>query len=216
MPPEYPKEWWQPFQMDVPLCQEKVKKDREKMSQKTREGLENLTAWLKKKWYFAIIVLAVLLFGESITSSLIIILLLAFAVMVNMQKILIERSTGIEVVTFSATIISIALNPVFGIVFATAAIIISTIIHGKAGTFLFIKIPAYALMCFVAGTFASTDIMNAGIIVLFIGNAIFLGSTFFLNPERIWSNIPAAVINITINAWLFMRFGEALVGVLMV
>ncbi len=216
MPPDYPREWWHPLQMDVPLCKEKSKKDREKVSEKTREAMNNISKWLKERWYFALIVLVVLMFGESITSSIIIIILLAFAVMINMQKILIERSTGIELVTFSAATISVAINPVFGIAFATAAIIISTIIHGKAGTFLFIKIPAYALMCFVAATFNSADIINAGILTALLGNAIFMTSTFFLNPEKIWSNIPAAAINTILNAWLFMRFGEALVNVLII
>lgn len=216
MPPEYPKEWWEPFSMDEPLCQDKTKKDRQEMGQKTRHALRNLTCWIKQRWYLTVIVLGALLFTKSFTAAITIIILLALSVMLNMQKILIERSIGVETVTFSAVLISVAINPVFGFVFAMTTIILSMIIHGKAGTFLFVKIPAYALMCFAASTFPATDIMNAGILAAFLGNAIFLTSTFFLNSEKIWGNIFTSAVNIMLNAWLFMRFGEALLGVLIV
>lgn len=216
MPPDYQKEWWAPFQLDQPLRQESPRENAKQINQKTREAMQNLTKWMKARWYLPVGAVLILLFGETILSSVIIMLLLASSVLINMQKLLLQRSIGIELVTFSASIISIAISPMFGAAFAIAAIIISQIIHGQTGTFLFVKIPSYAIMCIVASTFPPAEIVSAGIVVAFLGNAIFLTSTFFLNPERIWTNVPTAAINIILNAWLFFRFGEALLGVMMV
>ena len=134
--------------------------------------------------------------------------------LVSLYRLIIPFNLGLEIIGFYSIIISIAISPVLGVLLAILALVVGHIMYRNFCVFLFIKCGVYSLLCYSVLILAPLDIVKIGIITTVLRNLLLMGATVMINPKRVVSNIPAVLINIILNIWLFVKLGEFLVSIL--
>jgi hypothetical protein len=178
----------------------------------SRAELKNEIKKLARFWYLPLVLLFVLLFGNKLVFLGVIILMMAVTLLVDLHRLVVPFNIGVEVVIFCAIILSTAVNPIIGAIFAVAATFLSHIISNHISGFLVLKSIVYIILCMLAPFLAPLGIVTAGIILVVLANLAFIGSNLLTGSGRIFRDLPIAIVHVTINAWLFSVLGNFLIG----
>ncbi|MFP4111763.1 MAG: hypothetical protein ACLFPQ_04450 [Candidatus Woesearchaeota archaeon] len=165
-----------------------------------------------KYWYVPLILVLIYVNFEKILFFGTLFVMILTSSIVSMYKRLVPVSLGLELITFYSAIISIAVNPVFGTVFALLLLFLEYLVQGNFCSFFFGKAIVYSVLCFIASALSPLGGIVAGIVILILRNLIFVGLTYVSNPGRVARDIPGVAINITLNFFLFSNFAVALLS----
>lgn len=179
----------------------------------SQEQLKNEIKRLARFWYIPLVLLFVLLFGNKLVLIGVIILMIAATLLVDMHRLVVPFNIGVEIVLFCAIILSIAINPIVGAIFAVTAAFLSHIISNHVSGFLVLKSVVYVILCILAPFLAPLGIVTAGVILVVLANLAFIGSNLLMGSGRIFRDIPIAIVHVTINTWLFSFLGAFLIEI---
>ena len=182
------------------LLNRKIVDDRSK--NKTKKSIRRLLGY----WYVPVLILLFFVFTKRILMISMLLFMFISALLVSAYRSFVPFNLGIELISFYSIILSIAINPIMGAAFAITLVFISHIMYKNFCVFLLIKCMVYGGFCFLAPLFISAGIVTTGIIIAVLRNLIFMGITFFMNPRRVFADMPAAIINVFLSIWLFSRF----------
>lgn len=170
---------------------------------------------IKSRYVLIIAVLILLVFSKSILKLAFILLLILLGGITQIYKRFLPISIGLELITFIAIIVTIAINPLIGIISACIMILISHIVTSHICKFMFVKMLVYSFVCLVSIVIAPLGISSVGLIATVIINILYLviSLSLFANP-RVWIDIPGNLINIAFNYFLFSNFGIYLLSFL--
>ena len=170
-----------------------------------------LYAWLTKYYWVIFILLSVFIF-RKIT---IILLFIVLAALPQSYKRAFPFPLGIEFLTFFTVVIAYWLGPFIAWLCTFPMVLLSMFFSGNASLpkYRFVK---YALICLFIFVLANlgTNIVAAGRLTTVVVNFIGIVMAGMIAGARSIRTLPAKVINILLNFYLFAHFGQWLVNML--
>ena len=169
---------------------------------------------IQKYWYLFPLIILFLIFAKKILFMATIIFIILSALLVGAYRLIIPYNIGLELITFYSVILTYNYGALVGSIFAIILITISHTISKNFCVFLLIKCLVYIAICVLASLILPLGLIVTGIICAIMRNVLLLGVTFFMNPNRVWADLPGAIINSIINIWLFFNFGQVFLNLL--
>jgi len=167
----------------------------------------------KKYILVLLIALIILLIFRSIASALLLLsATIALSFIASKLKL---KYAGVELVTFTVVLLGIAYGPITGII---AGILLETIhlLLSKRGFKIYNVwvIPCFGFVGFLAGNFATVNILMLGVgLTLFLHAVHFLLGFFVLKTQKVRYAI-YAISNIILNVLLFANLGAVVLHML--
>jgi hypothetical protein len=184
------------------------------LEQKTKRKEYEILNKVLRYWYLPLIVLVLVLLSKTLAFLILMAMLVGLAVLVSCYRFVLKRNLGIEVVSFLSITTSMAINPLAGALVAVASVAIIDHIHRRRMRFRNARLIVYGGLCFLVGFFEPAGVAWTGIMLVLLRNAIFIIMTFFHNAQQLMPGLSKVGINIAVNAWLFIKLGEWMVGLL--
>ena len=200
--------------MNIPFngaAQAKIKKLKE-----LNTALKNLAKRTRFKTYLFVFLLLILaiVFRKALLTVFTIGMMVILAALVALHKRFTVVSLGIELYTFFAIVLTYAYGPLVASIATIAMIALGDFLSTREPVYTLAKFAVYPLLCVAAALFSGFDITVVGMVIAVAMNIIFFFVWGFLSQFSFFWGPLTIVINLAINYFLFSRFGEPLVRLL--